>query len=252
MPRRSSSLFRNLSCFAFILIGATRAFANIGVGTLNPAAGLDVATTGSASAIVVPRDNTTNRPSTAVNGMIRYNTSANAFEGYVNGAWMQFAQQPVGSTANVTASGPPVGAGVYAPASTTCNFSPGYGTCAQVTNGNWPANGTASNQGGSCTNLPPDGSASIVLDFGSNKTFGNVYASLEDPTQYMILAVSFSVDNVTYTSNLSLGSNVGYYSTRYVSAVITPSQVARYVRLTNAAGTTSVALNSLCQFAVGP
>ena len=71
---------------------------NIGVGTAAPLAALDVATTGSAaSAIIVPRDTTGNRPSTPVNGMIRYNNSINAMEGYVNGGWSLFATGTAGS-----------------------------------------------------------------------------------------------------------------------------------------------------------
>ncbi|MGE0171045.1 MAG: beta strand repeat-containing protein [Nocardioides sp.] len=61
---------------------------NVGIGTSVPQAGLDVATTGtSASALIVPRDTTANRPSTAVNGMVRYNTDNKSTEAYGNGGW---------------------------------------------------------------------------------------------------------------------------------------------------------------------
>ena len=61
---------------------------NVGIGTTSPQAGLDVATTGTAaSAMIVPRDTTANRPSTPVNGMVRYNTSTTQLETYVAGAW---------------------------------------------------------------------------------------------------------------------------------------------------------------------
>ena len=54
----------------------------IGIGTTNPQAGLDIATTGTtASAIIVPRDTTANRPTLSVNGMIRYNTNTSNREG---------------------------------------------------------------------------------------------------------------------------------------------------------------------------
>src|SRR6202030_98291 len=45
---------------------------NVGIGTTAPQARLDIATTGTAaSALIVPRDTTANRPTSGVNGMIR-------------------------------------------------------------------------------------------------------------------------------------------------------------------------------------
>lgn len=55
----------------------------VGIGTATPQAGLDVATTGTTgSAIIVPRDNTANRPTTPVGGMIRYNNDTSNLEAY--------------------------------------------------------------------------------------------------------------------------------------------------------------------------
>ena len=48
--------------------------------------GSEVAKIGS-QYMLVPSGSTANRPGTPSNGYIRYNTSINAFEGYVNGAW---------------------------------------------------------------------------------------------------------------------------------------------------------------------
>ena len=54
------------------------------IGTTSPQAALDVATMGTVgSAILVPRDTSANRPTVAVNGMIRYNTTNSKLEGYV-------------------------------------------------------------------------------------------------------------------------------------------------------------------------
>lgn len=50
---------------------------------VSPSASLDIATT---DAVKVPSGTTTQRP-TPVNGMIRYNSDDNEFEGYRNGAW---------------------------------------------------------------------------------------------------------------------------------------------------------------------
>lgn len=85
----------------------------LGIGTNSPQALLDVATTGPNSAIIVPRATTANRPSTPVNGMIRYNTSNAKFEGYQNGAWVDL----IGSetVTGVTGTAPVVVTGTTAP-----------------------------------------------------------------------------------------------------------------------------------------
>ena len=130
---------------------------NVGIGTFAPAAGLDVATTGTAgSALIVPRDTTANRPSAPVNGMLRYNNSINAMEGYVAGAWATLATGSttsgltyldVGSAANKivqenanaqiaqtfgTAALP---AYAFAGNTATGMYSPGAGQLALVTSG---------------------------------------------------------------------------------------------------------------------
>src|SRR5262249_26329984 len=70
----------------------------VGIGTISPGAGLDVYSTGAMSAMIVPRDSTANRPGTAVNGMIRYNTTTNSLEEYANSNWAALATG--GSLAN--------------------------------------------------------------------------------------------------------------------------------------------------------
>ncbi len=70
---------------------------NVGIGTTSPQAGLDIATTGTAaSAMIVPRDTTTNRPSIPVNGMIRYNMTTTNLESYANGNWYTRAKGLMG------------------------------------------------------------------------------------------------------------------------------------------------------------
>ena len=99
---------------------------NVGIGTTNPQAGLDVAVTGtSASAMIVPRDTTANRPTTAVNGMIRYNSTTAKFEGYENGGWVPLSSGLVGSlryagTANCDWTNPSSGSWVSFAADTDC------------------------------------------------------------------------------------------------------------------------------------
>lgn len=82
----------------------------MGVGTNAPQGALDVSVTGAGSTLIVPRDTTANRPAAGsqVNGMIRYNTSTNKFEGYENGTWINFNPNPLTSiavTAPLTSTG---------------------------------------------------------------------------------------------------------------------------------------------------
>ena len=49
----------------------------------------DLITVDSNNSMIVPRGLTGERPSSFVNGMIRYNTSDNQFEAYQNGAWRE-------------------------------------------------------------------------------------------------------------------------------------------------------------------
>ena len=60
---------------------------NVGIGTVAPAVSLDVSAT---DAIQVPKGDTAQRAAsafTSANGMLRYNTDDNGFEGYINNAW---------------------------------------------------------------------------------------------------------------------------------------------------------------------
>jgi ubiquitin len=61
------------------------AMSRMGVGTSNPAVALEINST---DAILIPKGNTSQRPSAPVQGHIRYNTALNTFEGYGAGnAW---------------------------------------------------------------------------------------------------------------------------------------------------------------------
>lgn len=59
---------------------------NLGIGTSSPVCKLEI---NSNDAIKVPTGTIAERPSVAENGMIRYNTDSNKFEGYANGSWVE-------------------------------------------------------------------------------------------------------------------------------------------------------------------
>ena len=63
----------------------------VGIGTVSPAAELHVAGTG---AIIVPTGSTGDRPTTGVNGMIRYNSTIGNIEVYTAGVWTPLTQPP--------------------------------------------------------------------------------------------------------------------------------------------------------------
>ncbi|MFA5927956.1 MAG: hypothetical protein WC838_01465 [Candidatus Margulisiibacteriota bacterium] len=70
--------------FAFMLSGG---IGNVGIGTQTPQGALDVVST--TGALIVPRMTTAQRDAlTAVNGMIIYNTTTNAFNFRENGTWV--------------------------------------------------------------------------------------------------------------------------------------------------------------------
>ena len=56
---------------------------NVGIGTSSPAVSLDISAT---DAVQMPVGDTGDRP-TGVDGMLRYNSTNNGFEGYINGNW---------------------------------------------------------------------------------------------------------------------------------------------------------------------
>ncbi|MGH1376096.1 MAG: tail fiber domain-containing protein [Alphaproteobacteria bacterium] len=69
---------------AEIYLDGDTSFIGLGNGTTTPAAELDIGGTG---AVILTRGTTAERPSTGVNGMIRYNSTTNKFEAYENSAW---------------------------------------------------------------------------------------------------------------------------------------------------------------------
>lgn len=94
----NTTFVNSFSTATVLFIQSDNSGSNVGISTSSPGAGLDVASTGTASAIIVPRDTTGNRPTSLVNGMIRYNTTTSLFEFYQNGAWVNYGSSTVALT----------------------------------------------------------------------------------------------------------------------------------------------------------
>ena len=83
--------------------------ANIGIGTTLPAVTLDISAT---DAVQLPRGTTAQRP-TAATGMLRYNTTNDIFEGYINAAWGAIGGSSLPTITVNTGVGTPAGQTLY-------------------------------------------------------------------------------------------------------------------------------------------
>ena len=77
--------------------------AQVGVGTITPAAALDVVSTN--SGLLLPRVANINAVTTPVNGMIIYDISTKCFKGFENGAWTSCFSTPSGTTYIISSTG---------------------------------------------------------------------------------------------------------------------------------------------------
>jgi len=77
---------RNAANSAFVTVG-TLASTNLGLASLAGATFTGNVILGTTTALELPDGTTGQRPGTPVNGMIRYNTTLNQFEGYKASAW---------------------------------------------------------------------------------------------------------------------------------------------------------------------
>ena len=71
---------------------------SVGVGTTAPLALLDISGSGTNIAIIVPRATIAQRPTSAVNGMIRYQLDNNSLEAYVAGNWSNISTGASGAS----------------------------------------------------------------------------------------------------------------------------------------------------------
>lgn len=94
-----------------ILLGASQGFAitntgSIGINNGSPRCSFDISTT---DAIILPVGSQSQRPGTPVNGMMRYSTTINSFEGYVNNAWSPVGGVPTGGVVALASTSVPTG-----------------------------------------------------------------------------------------------------------------------------------------------
>lgn len=64
---------------------------SVGIGTGTPTAGVALDLKYNTNSMLLPVGTTTQRPATGVNGMLRYNSTANLVEAYANGIWSSIA-----------------------------------------------------------------------------------------------------------------------------------------------------------------
>lgn len=219
---------------------------NVGIGTNNPLARLEVAGAvrfgGTASACDANSE-----------GQQRYSPTTKQME-FCNGTeWVQYTYQVTGTTLPVSAIGPPVDANAYPVVSAIANYVPSPGAIANTWDNVWPVVGVNAVGNDSCVSLPGDSTNQIVYDLGSEKIVGKVYASGTNDVTYLRVAVSFSTDNVTFSSGVLFDIVGGDVSTvQYRSVTLGTPVTARYVRLMNGSTTLNSGRNIVCEIAVGP
>jgi hypothetical protein len=94
---------------------------NVGIGTTAPTAGSALDLSYNTNSMILPVGTTGQEPASPVNGMIRYNSTTGAIEGYINGAWtavsggglVKLASATASSSANITFTNIPSGYDQY-------------------------------------------------------------------------------------------------------------------------------------------
>ncbi|MBX3022617.1 MAG: tail fiber domain-containing protein [Bdellovibrionales bacterium] len=210
---------------------------HVGIGTTSPAALLDIATNGTVgSAIIVPRDSSANRPMTAVDGMIRYNTSDSKFEFYQNGGWINYG----------TGSGAGVSFPLLASPGTTPPSTPSYSFDSDANTGLYsPAADTLA--------LSTAGTAALTVNSAGMVGVGTMspiarFTVRDVGTDTSLIDIANAADGSAYESNATV-SVVKEYSPASSGATTQMTGSASRVSLTNAegaydlSGTVSIARN---------
>lgn len=168
------------------------AVGNVGIGTSAPNANAILDTSNSTTAILLPTGTTGNRP-TAVNGMIRYNTSTSPpqIEGYVNSTWQSFG---LGSPAIIPGAIQENVRTLTAGASTTLSAVTDYYLCVKKTSGsattvNLPAS-------------PPTGLIYLIKDCKGDASTNNITitpnAGTIDGASTYVINTNYQATGVVY------------------------------------------------------
>ena len=179
----------------------------VGINTLAPMAGLDVASTGTiASALIVPRDSTAMRPTNAVNGMLRYNSATSKFEAFENNAWTNLIGGAQPSFPLLATPGGSAAAPAYSfnGNATSGVYSPAINQVAIATNGTAALTVLANGRVGIGTGAP----ASALEVRGGSANAGATLL-LSSPLDTALDAVGYSLKTSNKQVDLNLGAPNG-------------------------------------------
>jgi|GEM_PF-3295024 len=196
----------------------------ISIGSTAPIAGalldLSAGTTTTNSSLLLPQGTTTNRPTTGVIGMMRYNTTTGAFEGYASGGWGSFASSSSSTLGTATTANNPSRSGE----ATTGLFSPATGSVAITSLGTEALRVTASGYVG-IGNTAPAAKLDVTGDINTTGNLALGGAGL----------VSYRGLNMAQT--IADASKVGIYNSQTISGTQTAARVnyGVYSLMTNSA-----------------
>ena len=229
---------------------------SVGIGTAAPSTGaaLEVQATGAQSSVLFPRADTSSRPTSPVNGMFRYNTTENSFEGYANGRWMFIG--PSGSSGYIDDL---LDASTYGGSNSVFlgrnggnnnagdgNTATGWNAMATVTSGNLntAAGNLALNANATGNNNTAIGYKSGIDVTGSSNTLVGAQTGINitSGSGNILIGASISASSATASNELNIGNLIrGNTSSGFVGIgtanPATPLHVIGEVRVQNNAAT---------------
>jgi hypothetical protein len=172
-----------------------------------------------AASVTLPAGATADRPASSFDGMIRYNTETDVFEGYINGAWAAFASNIdvssfSGGTTGLTPSSPTTGPVVLDGVLNVLNGGTGTATPSLVAGTNVTISGTwpdqtidASNSGGTVTSVSFTGG--VVSVATATTTPALTVAGTSGGVVYFDSATSWASSAALAANAIVLGGGAG-------------------------------------------